>query len=395
MIRRLAKKAALAVPEIRRILQERDSAWERIAQLESEIQNASLAIDERTKIAQKSESEAQSLRESLAHFDAGKPVSTNCEVGISWPQLDIPHDFKEQFRGVMLNTFYLDNPLIDITNPDVFERDLAAHTEYRYRVFEQWIATWLLPVLPNHSSMTALEIGSGTGSSTLAFARQVGKLFSFEIDRKATAAAKERLAYFNLYNVEFHEGQFNSDCALSRSGQRVDLVVLCAVLEHMTESERSDSLRTAWDMLNPGGFLLIADTPNRFAVYDDHTSLLPYYSALPASIQAQYAAHSPRADFRNSIATTSAPDMAVTLARWGAGISYHDFELALGPDIHKHIVLDGYEPALVAMYPERMDDALMRIAFKHYSVPAHRAFTRNLLHFVVRKPYPSVTSGKD
>lgn len=393
MFRQLAKKFVLAVPEIRRILQERDSAWAKISQLETELQIANSAIAENStqlaeqcKRAREAEAETQRISASLARFDAGKPVTANDREALAWSKLALPQEFRDRFRAVMLETFYLDNPLIDITNAEVFERDLAAHTEYRYRVFEQWIATWLLPAVPNHASMTALEIGSGTGSSTLAFARQVGKVFSFEIDDKATAAARQRLAFFGLDNVEFHEGQFNADCTLARSGQRVDLVVLCAVLEHMTETERKDALQTAWAMLNPGGLLVVADTPNRFAVYDDHTSLLPYYSALPPSLQEQYAARSPRADFRNSIAGTRQEDMAVTLARWGAGISYHDFELALGPNVHDHIILDGYEPALVAMYPDKIDDALVRIAFEHYEVPAHRAFSRSLLHFVLRKP---------
>lgn len=382
MLHKAAKKFVLKIPAIRRILQERDSAWNKISELQDQLQAVNLAMTAQSDRAQK----AEKLRFLLAKFEAGKPLTQDGDEVISWPQLPLHQDFRERFRAVMLDTFYLDNPLIDITNVEVFERDLAAHTEYRYRIFEQWIATWLLPAVPNHATMTALEIGSGTGSSTLAFARQVGKIFSFEIDGKATAAAKERLAYFGLDNVEFHDVPFNSDCALVRSGQRVDLVALCAVLEHMTEAERSDALRTAWAMLNPGGFLVVADTPNRFAVYDDHTSLLPYYSALPTSIQAQYAVHSPRADFRNSIAATNQKDMAMTLARWGAGISYHDFELLLGPNIHDHIILDGYEPALLAIYPDKIDDALMRVAFDHYKVPAHRAFTRNLLHFVVRKP---------
>lgn len=393
MFRQLAKKFVLAVPEIRRILQERDEAWAQISQLENEIQTANLTIADQTRLiaehskrAQDAEAAAERIGASLARFDAGKPVTSNDAEAVSWSKLELPLEFRDMFRAVMLETFYLDNPLIDITNAEVFERDLAAHTEYRYRVFEQWIETWLLPVMPTHANMTALEIGSGTGSSTLAFARQVEKVFSFEIDVKATSAARERLAFFGLNNVEFHDGQFNADCPLARSGQRVDLVVLCAVLEHMTEEERKDALQTAWTMLNPGGFLVVADTPNRFAVYDDHTSLLPYYSALPASLQEQYSARSPRADFRNSIAATSQEDMAVTLARWGAGISYHDFELALGPTIHDHIILDGYEPPLVAMYPDKIDDAIMRVAFDHHKIPAHRAFTRNLLHFVVRKP---------
>jgi hypothetical protein len=111
-----------------------------------------------------------------------------------------------------------------------------------------------------------------------------------------------------------------------------------------------------------------------------------FYSALPLEIQRDYAKFSPRADFRNSISATRAADISETLARWGFGVSYHDFELAIGRDCHDHIVLDGYEDAILSRFGDRTDDALLRLAFERYNIPAHRAFTRHNLHFVMRKP---------
>ncbi|WP_162067361.1 class I SAM-dependent methyltransferase [Burkholderia sp. THE68] len=256
---------------------------------------------------------------------------------------------------------------------------------HRFRDFEYWICTWLAQVAPDMGEMTAIEIGSGTGCSTLAFASRVKSLISFEIDSKASAAAVERLGFFGYDNVEFFNEKLTEGKAEALAG-RVDLVVLCAVLEHMTYAERIEALRASWQALAPGGLLVVADTPNRFNVLEDHTSQMHFYSALPLEIQRDYAQFSPRADFRNSISAAAPADVAETLARWGFGVSYHDFELAIGRDCHEHIVLDGYEQVILTRFPDRTDDALLRLAFERYNVPAHRAFTRHNLHFVMRKP---------
>lgn len=386
MFRRLAKKVLLAVPDVRRVIDERDAAAERAADLEAQVNLQAQIVADHAAQLRALRQELDTAEGAQAPMKVGQLLPRPAEPETAWERLELPGGYRDAFRSVMMDTFYRDNPLIDISNSEVFERDLAAHTEHRFRVFEQWIATWLNLAAPDMSQMTAIEVGSGTGSSTLAFARKVKRLISFEIDTKATVAAKARLSAFGLNHVEFHDGQFDAMSPIAQSGEQADLIVLCAVLEHMTHQERTNTLKTAWSTLRSGGLLVVADTPNRFAVFDDHTSLLPYYSALPTWLQEEYSRYSPRADFRNSISKTSPTDMPEVLARWGAGISYHDFELALGQSIHDYVVLDGYEPSLLGMYPDRIDDGLMRIAFDHYEIPAHRAFTRSLLHFALKKP---------
>lgn len=315
---------------------------------------------------------------------AALPVRQRESAEVS--RLPISEEFHAAFRQVMLDSFYRDNPYIDINDTAVLNADVAAHAEHRFRSFETWIDTWLAPAVPALSSMTALEIGPGTGSSTLAFARRVRQVVSFEIDAQAMVAARARLDYFGQSNVEFHERQFDETSEFCQAGHRVDLVVLCAVLEHMTLQERTATLRAAWRCLRPGGLLVVADTPNRFAALDRHTSLLPFYSALPQDIQAEYAKTAPRRDLRVSMESTAPADVAERLTRWGAGISYHDFEIALGREIHEYILLDGYEPAILDICPDTIDDALLRIAFHHHAPDLSPAFSRSNLYFVATKP---------
>ncbi|WP_250476984.1 bifunctional 2-polyprenyl-6-hydroxyphenol methylase/3-demethylubiquinol 3-O-methyltransferase UbiG [Caballeronia sp. INML1] len=309
------------------------------------------------------------------------PISPALSNLPAFSPLPIPDDFRPFFKNVLLRTFYR----ADVTQDESFERDLDAHVVHRFRDFEYWICTWLAQIVPDMSKLRAIEIGSGTGSSTLAVASRVKSVVSFEIDRKASAAAAERLRFFGYDNVQLVNEKLTEEKAQALVGQ-IDLVVLCAVLEHMTYVERIEALRASWKALAPGGLLAVADTPNRFNVLEDHTSLMHFYSALPLEIQRDYAQFSPRADFRNSIGSTAPEKIGETLARWGFGISYHDFELAIGRNCHDYIVLDGYEEAILARFYDRTDDALLRLAFDRYNIPAHRAFTRHNLHFVMRKP---------
>lgn len=324
---------------------------------------------------------AKLVAEAMKFSALATPVSPARFDPPAFSPVAIPDDFRSFFKEVLLRAFYRRN----VTQDEAFERDLDAHVVDRFRDFEYWICTWLAQVVPDMGEMRALEIGSGTGSSTLAFATRVKSLLSFEIDLTASDAAAERLRYFGYDNVTFVNEKLTEEKADALVGQ-IDLVVLCAVLEHMTYEERLGALRASWKALAPGGLLVVADTPNRFNVLEDHTSLMHFYSALPVEIQRDYAQFSPRADFRDSIAATAPANLNERLARWGFGVSYHDFELAIGRDCHDHIVLDGYEEAILARFYDRTDDALLRLAFERYKIPAHRAFTRHNLHFVMRKP---------
>lgn len=83
------------------------------------------------------------------------------------------------------------------------------------------------------------------------------------------------------------------------------------------------------------------------------------------------------------------------LTRWGAGISFHELEIALGPDIHSWVVLDGYEPQIQAISSLTLGDSITRLIFDQFDVSAHRAFTRTNLYFVLRKPGNDVMSARE
>ena len=93
-------------------------------------------------------------------------------------------------------------------------------------------------------------------------------------------------------------------------------------------------------MLSPGAFLSVCDTPNRLWFHDGHTAFQNFYHGLPDDVAIDYAARTPRSGFNADFANGGGDDSVTRLARWGRGVSYHDFEIALDVSI-SDLAVDG------------------------------------------------------
>ena len=65
-------------------------------------------------------------------------------------------------------------------------------------------------------------------------------------------------------------------------------VVANAVLEHIPQP-RAPYLRELWRVLQPGGCLIVAETPNKYLPYDYHTTHMMWVPWLPSKIARAYA----------------------------------------------------------------------------------------------------------
>jgi len=102
----------------------------------------------------------------------------------------------------------------------------------------------------------------------------------------------------------------------------------------MTYEERINSIKLVWDMLKTDGLLVVIDTPNRLHHFDGHSSMLPFYHWLPDEIAIQYSKFSPRT------ACVNIGEDKMKFIRFGRGVSYHEFEIALG---RKCVDFDMYD----------------------------------------------------
>ena len=189
------------------------------------------------------------------------------------------------------------------------------------------IIPWLSKA-KNLEGSTILEIGCGTGISTLALSEQGATVYGVDVDEGALEVAKDRLS---IAGFEHRIACINGDNIKEHFQQtKFDLIIYYAVLEHMTVQERLSSLKQAWEMLLPGALLVVIETPNRLWYYDSHTAALPFYDWLPDDLAFYYSAWSKRKIFNSRYNVIDDKKM-LDFLRWGRGMSYHEFEVAIAP----------------------------------------------------------------
>ncbi|MCK5682939.1 methyltransferase domain-containing protein [bacterium] len=268
--------------------------------------------------------------------------------------------------------------------------DIDANVFDRYNRALESTIPWVSKAI-DLKGKTLIEIGCGTGSSTAAFSHFVEKITGYDIDKKSIDGAKVRLDILEISNAEAHlvtaENVIQKVQADHPAG--ADIILLYAVLEHQTIQERHETLKKSWDLLNNDGLLIVTDTPNLLCYHDYHTSLLPFVHMLPAELYAKYIPSSDREGFKDDFSgheTNSMDELELKISRWGRGVSYHDFELALGEDYDKYIICNGFEQEILSYLDVSQEEELLRLYIqqrKELHIPL--ALTRVFLNFILRK----------
>jgi SAM-dependent methyltransferase len=241
--------------------------------------------------------------------------------------------------------------------------------ESRYETARRYLVPWIGRRVPL-AGATVLEYGCGQGAVACALGRVVGRHIGVDIDGPAVAAGNEHVRERGLANVELeHHGLDTIMQRVAELEGELDVVLLYAVLEHMTVDERIELLRMARRIVRPTGHIVVCETPNRLHAWDHHSTFLPFFTILPMELQARYWDRSPRPDFVKAMAAASEEGPAAlheALVRWGRGVSFHEFEVAFG-DLSRHVVASGFD---VELFPERNlhpeELTLARFLAEHY-----------------------------
>jgi S-adenosylmethionine-dependent methyltransferase len=204
--------------------------------------------------------------------------------------------------------------------------DMDNHLAGRLTSDREIVVPWL-DSIRSLADTTVLEIGAGTGASTVALAEQGADVVGIDPHREALTVAEQRLSMHGLSAVL--EPLTFEEWIKVRVGQSFDWVIFFASLEHMPVVARVEALRAAWELLKAGGHLVVIETPNRLWYRDSHTSLALFFHWLPDDLALRYASRTARDGFNNLPASDPAA-MRDALVWWGRGVSYHEFELALG-----------------------------------------------------------------
>ncbi len=233
--------------------------------------------------------------------------------------------------------------------------------EHRRRRAGEVLIPWIEQTVPLRGK-TVLEYGCGNAAVSCAFAERTGRVIGVDIDAAAITEAEQRVRQRKLKNVELelHPVDEIREAVSARSGT-IDVFLLYAVLEHLTIDERLAVLRLARECVKPDGAIVVCETPNRLIYFDHHTAQMPFFHLLPDELAAQYFVRSQRADFVAAMneAAAGGPEQAIeAVARWGRGVSFHEFELVFD-DLSKHVMASNYDLQLFGERPAHPDEVIL------------------------------------
>ncbi len=199
--------------------------------------------------------------------------------------------------------------------------ELKEHVESRVFIDRARVVPWLSKNI-SLENLEILEIGCGTGSSSITLAEQGANVLGIDIHKESLEIAKFRSEVYGL-NIKFIE---SSSIDIDKLGKKFDAIILYATLEHLTLEERLLTLNNCKEILNDGGYLITIEAPNRLWYFDSHTSELPFFQWLPDDLAYSYSKFSPKESFSANYQYSNYDDLIGFLRR-GRGVSYHEFEL--------------------------------------------------------------------
>jgi ubiquinone/menaquinone biosynthesis C-methylase UbiE len=257
----------------------------------------------------------------------------------------------------------------------------------------------LSALLQPTQSKNVVEIGCGSGSKALAWADLFASYVGIDLIPHRAEQAEAAFKTFGVANARVITG--NAEEILREPGRHgipeIDLLVLYAVLEHLTIPERRSILRLAQDVYRRGGHVLIAESPNRLSPFDAHSFQLPFIEWLPTELQVEYAAWSERKDLTSQLDAAPPDWKADRLYRIGRGLSFHEFACFWDKDTYEGMsaLQDGFSASMLNMEPFRREESDLMNLCRDHNINMHRMFKRYWINALLsrrsgRKASPGV-----
>lgn len=306
---------------------------------------------------------------------------------------DLPEEYFERF-GDHLAEVYLPSTIGPNSSlGGWWQREFTIQLFVRMQQSHHILLPWVKEVIDLRDS-AVLEIGCGTGSSTAPFALAARSVVACDISADSLKACRLRCEILGATNVEFvqcdpdwlNRDMIDWPVAL----EQVDVVLCYALLEHLTIPERLSFLRALWAGIRTGTKVIFFETPNRLAPKDWHSSDLLFAQILPDELTVEYYLRSPREVVRRnqgSLAKELDRAHREKNYRWGRGVSFHEFELAIGLG-NLRIINDGYSDKVL---PHRSTwaapdfEAALADLLSSAELGVHRGFARPSLDLIIEK----------
>jgi S-adenosylmethionine-dependent methyltransferase len=264
--------------------------------------------------------------------------------------------------------------------------DLQNHLCGRLEMDRAIIIPWLDESRPLRNS-SILEIGCGTGCSTVALAEQGAEVTAIDLDEHSLIVARERCQAYDLDVSLAHANATEINKLFS--GRRFNYIIFYASLEHMTIEERMSAMRATWGMLSDGDLWCVIETPNRLWYYDAHTSLLPFHMWLPDELAFEYSRFSPRNNYRE-LYKDYTDESKLHFLRRGRGVSFHEFELTMKPlrelKIKSSLNMPAKKGNILSRLKRSFSNESRYISILRKIAPeAHEGFLQSSLYLIIEK----------
>lgn len=298
-----------------------------------------------------------------------------------------PTDSQLEMIGESLRRNFFSQSPNGWMSSELGKQDFQDHLLSRLEENRRYRIPWLDHANPLSGSRV-LEIGCGTGASTVSLAEQGANVVAIDIDDLALLDARKRC---EVYGLEVDFMKINAtEISDMLAGEKYDLIIFWACLEHLTLDERLSAMKGTYEMLAPGGLWCVTDSPNRLWVHDFHSSLLPFFMWLPGQLAIQYARFSPRQRFRDALGGDECDDLNLRLARLGRGVSFHEFALSIGSpenlDVVSCMEIFNRHQRILSRFKWSLSSMCRIETILHNSAPRiHRGFFQQNLDLILRK----------
>jgi len=184
-----------------------------------------------------------------------------------------------------------------------------------------------------------VEIGCGIGTKAFAINDLFGQYFGIDTQEDQIKVAEIRSKSLNITNTTFIPANAVDVLQSPKAyglPTHIDLLLLYAVIEHLTPGERSEIFNIMDQVLANGGHVLIMETPNRLVSFDSHTTGAHFINWLPDDLAYKIIPRTPFGQNFPGFSQQQSPEKGQeTIYRAGRGVSFHDFE-----DGFRHNIMD-------------------------------------------------------
>jgi SAM-dependent methyltransferase len=233
---------------------------------------------------------------------------------------------------------------------------LGTQSDFDSRFYKA--SMFLLPFLSRNlprEPRRVLEIGCGKGAKSLPLSLLCENYCAVDIAPGEVEYARAAARDLGVQNVTFLVDEAaNTRALLDRQTDRFDLIILYALLEHLTPDEKLDLLSAIWDYLDDEGILFIGEAPNRMIPVDYHSTRSLYFQQMPFDLWPYYLDRVMNKEWRAVMdKAIRAGDWRTTAYRRGVHIGHQEFDLALMPieALEQHVLADNFDVSILNLYP--------------------------------------------